>query len=119
MHAFSFRKRDRLCSRKDIQELFEKGSSFYLYPFKVYFLHPSGLAHDQVLISVSSRNFKRAVDRNLIKRRIRESYRVMKRTDPQSGLHIGLVYSTNKILTQQQIHSKLSGILTKLTGLEP
>ncbi len=76
----TFPKEERLNSKKLIQELFEEGSSFYLYPFKLITLpNPDkDSKKHQILISVSKKKFSRAVDRNLIKRRIRESYRLNK-----------------------------------------
>lgn len=75
-----FPKKERLTSKKQIEELFKKGSSVYLYPFRLQYL-PGPLPADalpQVLFSVSKRNFKRAVDRNTIRRRAREAYRTAK-----------------------------------------
>ncbi|MFM8741460.1 MAG: ribonuclease P protein component [Cytophagales bacterium] len=66
----TFKKEKRLSSKKQIEELFAKGFYFYLFPFKVVYL-PAKTTVTQVLISVSARSFKKAVDRNLIKRRIR------------------------------------------------
>jgi ribonuclease P protein component len=73
----TFPKQERLTSKKLIEELFKRGSSVYLYPFRLQYLPgpPSSLAVPQVLFSVSKRNFKRAVDRNTIRRRMREAYR--------------------------------------------
>ncbi len=73
---FTFKKSERLSSKKDIQELFNNGSSFYLYPFKVITLPADTSKLHQVLFSVPKRLFKRAVDRNLLKRRMREAYRL-------------------------------------------
>lgn len=111
MGSYRFRKEERLSKEKDIQELFKKGSSFYLYPFKVLLLsHPDQkyLFH-QVIISVSARNFKRAVDRNLIKRRIREAYRLNKAAIPGSRkLMIAYIYTAKEILPFDQIQEKLA-----------
>ncbi len=77
---YTFKKEERLCSKKLLEELFHNGSSFLLYPFRISWL-PSLLNHDipvQVVINVSKRKFKRATDRNLLKRRIREVYRLHK-----------------------------------------
>lgn len=93
----TFTKAERLSSRKIIDRLFEKGSTdvktFYLFPFRVLYLYtpappaaepaqaePAVLSSappflPAILITVSKRNFKKAVDRNLVRRRIRESYR--------------------------------------------
>lgn len=79
----SFKKEERLCNIKLIEKLFNNGSSFLLYPFRIVWLSEdlSSNFPVQVLISVPKRKFKRAVDRNLIKRRIREVYRLQKSED--------------------------------------
>ncbi|QNF35789.1 ribonuclease P protein component [Adhaeribacter swui] len=79
-NATSFTKEERLCSKKLIEQLFHEGSSFNLYPLRfIYVKQPAPAAMiPQVLISVSKRNFKKAVDRNRLKRQIREAYRLHK-----------------------------------------
>lgn len=77
---YTFRKEERLCSRKHLDLLFKNGSSFLLYPFRISYLFidaPSDV-QAQVVINVPKRRYKRAVDRNLLKRRIREAYRLNK-----------------------------------------
>ena len=78
--TFSYNKFEKLKSRKQIELLFAKGKSISAFPVKVFYLpvehtpmHPV-----QVGVGVSARNFKKAVDRNTIKRRIREAYRLHK-----------------------------------------
>jgi ribonuclease P protein component len=78
-----FPKQERLTSKKTIEELFSKGSSVFVYPFRLIYLpkppDPSSEAtYPQILFSVSKKHFKKAVDRNLIKRRMREAYRLSK-----------------------------------------
>ncbi|WP_066632043.1 ribonuclease P protein component [Labilibacter marinus] len=76
--SFKFPKKEKLCSHIVIEELFSKGESFVCFPFRVIYL-PTELPEDvpaQVLFSVSKRRFKRAVHRNLLKRRSREAYRL-------------------------------------------
>lgn len=80
----SFRKSDRLYLRSRVQRLFDKGRSFKVFPFLVVYLVqketnkeeetllPRGV---EMLISVAKHRFKKAVDRNRIKRLIRESFR--------------------------------------------
>lgn len=84
----SFKKPERLKSRKIISSLFENGQSFTLSPYRIVWkiISLESSTPAQVVISVSKKYFPRAVDRNLIKRRIREIYRKNKE----------IIYSTLK-----------------------
>jgi ribonuclease P protein component len=77
---YTFKKEERLCSLKLADKLFHDGSSFLLYPFRISWLRSDDQFNvpAQVIIQVPKRRFKRAVDRNLLKRRIREIYRLNK-----------------------------------------
>ncbi len=77
---YTFKKEERLCNKKLIDQLYHNGSSFLCYPFKVSWLITTApqLSPAQVLFSVSKKRYKKAVDRNLIKRRMREAYRLHK-----------------------------------------
>jgi ribonuclease P protein component len=81
MRRYTFKKSERLCSKKYIKYLFAKGEKMMVFPFSVYWCV---CATDdisvpaQVLISVSKRKMKHAVDRNHTKRVIRECYRLHK-----------------------------------------
>lgn len=81
MPEYTFHKNERLYSRKIIGNLFTSGETFLVYPLKVVFLKTELPVSDQAqaAFSVSKRNFKRAVSRNLLKRRMREAYRLNKR----------------------------------------
>ena len=79
-HSFRLRKQERLCSQKLIETLFAEGKSFLVYPFKVVYVpvafegqHPA-----QVAFAVSKKLYRKAVQRNAIKRRMREAYRLNK-----------------------------------------
>ena len=116
MTTFSFSKAERLSSKKSIQELFDKGSSFYLHPFKIYFLKTKQSELNQLLISVPKSNFKRAVDRNVLKRRIREGYRLNKSLlSPDKKFLIAYIYSAKEILPSAVIHQKIISSLKKIT----
>ncbi|PWS29605.1 ribonuclease P protein component [Pedobacter yonginense] len=88
---YTFRKEERLCSRKHLDLLFKNGSSFLLYPFRVSYLFIDETAdvQAQVVINVPKKRYKRAVDRNLLKRRIREAYRLNKQEKFYSQLPAG------------------------------
>ncbi len=92
---FRFRRTERLKSEKVISSLFKKGHSFSCYPLRLVYaeIAPPPNASDSPLsnlddlmvfspiqfsLSVSKKKFKRAVDRNLLRRRIREAYRLQK-----------------------------------------
>jgi ribonuclease P protein component len=116
MTRFTFKKEEKLTSEKWIKELFEKGSSFYLSPLKVIYLpHPNQELPNQVLISVPARNFKRAVDRNRIKRQLREAYRLYKhQLEPNHKWLIAYIYSAKEILPSAQIHQKMPLTLVRI-----
>ncbi len=77
---YTFPKSEHLTSKKTINELFTSGQSLFQYPFKILYLVREEEAdnYPKVLISVSKRQFKKAVDRNKVKRLIREAYRLQK-----------------------------------------
>lgn len=79
MKKHTLGKASRLKSRKQLDELFRSGKAFNLPPYRVLFITESlteeGAPALQFGVSAPSRHFKRAVHRNLVKRRIREAYR--------------------------------------------
>lgn len=77
---FSYGREEKLKSRKLVQELFSKGKTFTVYPLKVFYMQPGKKPDHSIKVGVgtSTRNFKKAVDRNRIKRLLRETYRLEK-----------------------------------------
>jgi ribonuclease P protein component len=75
----TFRKQERLSGRTLISSLFQEGRSIQTPGFTIYFKEAEGQVNPaRVAFSVPRRLFRRAVDRNLLKRRIREAYRLCK-----------------------------------------
>ena len=75
-----FNKQERLCSKKQIDLLFLKGSSAVAFPLKLIYME-TALAYVnpcQAMFVVPKRSFKKAHDRNKLKRRMREAYRLNK-----------------------------------------
>lgn len=74
---FTFGKKEKLCSRKTLAELFAKGKSENHYPVRIVWMEmeKEDDIYARVAVSVSKRSFKRALDRNRIKRLMREAYR--------------------------------------------
>ncbi len=123
-----FPKAERLCSKRSIGLLFEKGrtdvKSFYLFPFRVsyhYTLAPDGSRSGPdtaaVLINVPKRQFKRAVDRNLLRRRIREAYRLNRQLlggDMGPPTELAFLYIAKTAISFQEIESGLKRALNKV-----
>lgn len=114
---YSFSKREKLTGKKKIEGLFNQGSSFHLKDFQVKYISSNEDCH-QILISVPKKNFKRAVDRNLLKRRIREAYRLNKHLIVKEGEFepnsIAFIYLSKNILTFHEIQDQLIMCLERL-----
>jgi ribonuclease P protein component len=76
----TYNRQEKLKSRKLLQQVFATAKSFSVFPVKVFYmpLENTAAARLQVGVGVSARNFKKAVDRNRIKRLLRECYRLNK-----------------------------------------
>ena len=121
---YTFKKEERLCSKKLLDKLYHNGSSFLLYPFRLTWLATDELPSDvpaQVVISVPKRKFKRAVDRNLLKRRTREAYRTNKGEHLYSFLQkpilLGISYIGKEITDHSFMEKKLKQAFSKLKKL--
>lgn len=104
----TFPKSERLTGKKNIEELFQKGSSFFLHPFLLRYTVSSDKTH-RLVISVPKKKFKKAVHRNLIKRRIRESYRLNKAglAKTEKFYNLGIIYLDSSLLSFKELESKL------------
>ena len=71
------------------------------------------------MVSVPKKLFKRAVKRNLLKRRIRESWRKLKhQLNTDKGMDILFMYSTKDILTYQEIYAQVEAVIEKLNSTQ-
>jgi ribonuclease P protein component len=113
---YSLPKSERLHAEKSIKELFEKGSSFFLYPFKIVFWVEKGLEEstNQVLFSVSKKKIKKATGRNYIKRRLKEAYRLNKSLLPPAGLLLGFIFVGEAGMSFAELEPKVKLVLQKL-----
>ena len=74
----NFPKSEKLKSSKTIENLFLEGKTLSKFPIKIFFLPKENIESNLVSFAVPKRNFKLAVDRNRVKRQIREAYRLNK-----------------------------------------
>jgi ribonuclease P protein component len=104
-----------------IDELFTKGQSFYVHPFKICWTeNTKATSNIQVLVSVPKRIYKKAVDRNRVKRLIREAYRknmeILKLVTSEKKIAIMLMYTSKTILQYPEIEQKLVSALKQLSS---
>ena len=111
----TFSKEERITHKGDIEKLFISGKKLNLFPFDIRYYSGNMGSINKVLISVSKKNIKSAVKRNLLKRRIRESYRLNKKQLSNSGYSIAIIYVDNKILKFKQIDDFIKKVLKNIS----
>ena len=124
MVAPTFSKKERIVSSKLMETLFEKGDSQAVtaFPLKAVYMsidRPQGGAPAQVLISVPKKRFKHAVDRNRVKRQVREAYRQHKgvlydsiAADKQ--LLVAFIWLSDKHYLSAEVERRVSKLLQKI-----
>lgn len=112
--SLTFSKEERLCGKSSISALLASGkwgtSAHLRYCWK---RDPEGEVN-RLLVSVPKRFFKRAVKRNLLKRRLRESYRLQKHSLSVSGVSLMLAWTGKEIADFQTIKDEVGGILARI-----
>ncbi len=106
----TYPKSEKLKSQKSIELLFASGKKIYKFPFTLIFIHEN---HTDSLVkfgvSVSKRNFKKAVERNRIKRLMRECYRLNKALlypKINSSTSIMIIYNHKEIMTFKEMEKR-------------
>jgi ribonuclease P protein component len=116
---FTLGKTERLKSRKAIEQLFHSGRSFVVSPYRVMFMGTEKGAL-QFGTGVSAKNFKRAVDRNRIKRLTREAYRLQKNPleqqlkESRKGMHLFVTYTGMTLPEYTVVYDSMQKIINKL-----
>ena len=124
---YTFKKEEKLKSRKTIEQLFKDGKSFSNFPFRVLWkFSETSIAPLQSGFAVSSKHFKKAVDRNRIKRLMREAYRLQKNalqdqvtqqpTGPGGQKHLAVffIYVGNELPEYGFIFEKMRHVIDRL-----
>lgn len=115
------RKDERLHAKKDIDLVFGKGKMIHAGAISAKFLKvEEGTGTIRIMITVPKKKFKKAVSRNLLKRRIREAYRLLKPTfsgseiDKNIDLHLALIYNTPQETTFSELSNDLGSIFARI-----
>lgn len=115
---FELPKEERICSDKTIDSLFSDGDSCFKYPLRVVFKPRVEVAvsASRMLISVPKKRFKHAVDRNRIKRQVREAFRINKYllTSIGQGTDIAFVYASSNHYPQERIEGAVVSALREI-----
>ncbi len=116
----TFPKEEKLTSKKEIESLFKSGKTLFSFPYKIYFCYADKeeKTNARVLITVPKRQFKKAVDRNRIKRLFREAYRRNKfkldLSTSNKPLLIAFLYVHSEIVSYAETEKKIKLILDKI-----
>lgn len=120
INDFSFGKAYKICSKKKIDLLFEKGNTFKSFPFVLYYLESDYEENVpfQFVFSAPKRSFKRAHDRNYIKRLFREVVRHRKseleNLFPSKKMHYFMIYSNKELPNLIQLSKDFDKLIYKL-----
>jgi ribonuclease P protein component len=108
-------KQVRLCGKTTIGKLLAKGKHGNVPGLRFLYVTGTGSGLNRIMVSVPKKMFKRAVKRNLLKRRIRESWRKQKHfLLTTGGTDILFIYPTKEIQTYEQIYSCVGQIIEKI-----
>jgi ribonuclease P protein component len=118
----TFSRNERLRNDRIIHALFAGKKTFFEYPFRVIWIFTESKEESpvQVLLSVPKYNFKKSVDRNLLKRRMKEAFRLNKHslyqeiTNSQHKLAVCITFTAKEILPFDLIQQKIIIILQRL-----
>ena len=122
---FTLSKEERICSKKLINELFTgNGRSMTAFPLRVVFMKRT-IVDEQpraaMLVSVPERYFKHAVDRNRVKRQVRDAFRRNKSiitqnlTDDHDAVAMAFVWLTDEKFPSSEVENRMVRLLTRIS----
>ena len=116
---FRFPKQEKLKSSKTIDLLFSEGSSYTKSPVKVIYIRLDNSEINKAGFVVSKKHFKKAVDRNRIKRQMREAYRTNKhmlKSNNGSGFALMFLYINQEKVSFDSIQAAIINLINKLSS---
>ncbi len=115
--TYTLPKKERLCGKTGIENLLAKGHHGSVSGLKYIWRADNGLGFHRIMVSVPKKMFKRAVKRNLLKRRIRECWRRQKHDLAiPAGADILFIYTTKEILTYDRIYVAVGQVIERLNS---
>ena len=127
---FTLGKEERLKSRKTIERLFKEGKSFVIKPFRIYYEIENrmldaqrSLFNIQYGAGVSSKQFKKAVERNRIKRLMKEAWRLQKNglqfylKEQQKKLSIFFIYTGKELPDYKEVYDKTGKVIIRVQDI--
>ena len=123
MKVFSYDKKEKLKSRKQLEDIFTSGKMFTVFPIKVFFKKVE--EQDAIIktgVGVSKRLLKKAVDRNRVKRLLRETYRTEKvllqnaLSGSNKKIKMFFLYIDTTLPTLKMLQQKMKTVIEKLTN---
>ncbi len=122
---YSFGKKERLSSKKSIASLFETGNSFRSQSFSVIWSYSEHTIPfpAQIAVSVTKKSFKKAVDRNRIKRQIKEAWRLNKNSlydllkKEEKQIILMLLFTGKKAPDFKDVNNQVNNIISKFSLL--
>ena len=114
-HTDTLTKKERLCGKTGIEKLLAEGRHGSVSGLRYIWMADNGADCNRIMVSVPKKLFKRAVKRNLLKRRIRESWRRQKHDlNVQQSVDILFIYPKKEIQTYLQIYAAVGEIIDKI-----
>jgi ribonuclease P protein component len=115
LKSFTYPEHEKLKSKKQIKRVFEEGSSIKSYPLLIRYIRVEE-EYNKVGVSVSKRNFKKAVERIRIKRQLREAYRLHKHEIDNSSTTyaVMLIFIGKTQESSAKVHDKVKSLLKQI-----